>query len=499
MNEKKRTELVEKRSAHKKVFENEDHSFTAEIYLDAVHYQDEDGKWKEMDDCLAEEDKKELPETETKAEKSGIKEKSFFNKKGRFQFHMKEHARERGMFTLKNDDAVLCWGLEGAKAVNAVKMNNRKLRYQEILPGVEMRCRTNGERVKEDLILTSAMVADKFTYIYELNGLTPVQYRNSVGFKDTEGKECFRVSAPYMKDAAGNISEAITVTLDTEEKETTVPLTGEGKDSCRITFSADKEWLTAPERVYPVTVDPVTTTSKERADIMDAHVDSLYEEDNFQQSIILKTRGGDHIQRSFIKFDLPEMKTGDMVVGARLVLASFAQDNKERSIAVHKVLHSWDSATINWNNKPLYEETVQDICRYTADKAKYITFDITRLVKDWYQNGKNYGLMFKDEYEIFGRYTEYQASDNDDDFENQRPRIEISYMNYSGIEDYWSYHTQDVGRAGTVYVNDYNGNLILVHDTLSMGGSRMPINLAHVYNSNDKDEDIGYGYVMVSV
>ena len=35
-------------------------------------------------------------------------------------------------------------------------------------------------------------------------------------------------------------------------------------------------------------IDPVTTTSKKASEIYDAHVDSLYEEDNFQKSIILK-------------------------------------------------------------------------------------------------------------------------------------------------------------------------------------------------------------------
>ena len=54
MNDKKRTELTEKRSANVKIFENADHTRTAEIYLDAVHYMDEDGSWKEMDDTLAE-------------------------------------------------------------------------------------------------------------------------------------------------------------------------------------------------------------------------------------------------------------------------------------------------------------------------------------------------------------------------------------------------------------------------------------------------------------
>lgn len=59
---------------------------------------------------------------------------------------------------------------------------------------------------------------------------------------------------------------------------------------CRITFLPNQMWLKAQERIYPVVIDPVTTTSKKASEIYDAHVDSLYEEDNFQKSIILKTR-----------------------------------------------------------------------------------------------------------------------------------------------------------------------------------------------------------------
>lgn len=84
-----------------------------------------------------------------------------------------------------------------------------------------------------------------------------------------------------------------------------------------------------------------------------------------------------------------------MVINARLVLVSLAEDGKERTVAVHKVLHAWNSDSINWYNKPLYSDTVEDICRYKGDQQKYITLDITRMVKDWYQNGGNYGLMFK--------------------------------------------------------------------------------------------------------
>ena len=45
---------------------------------------------------------------------------------------------------------------------------------------------------------------------------------------------------------------------------------------------------------------------------------------------------------------------------------------------------------------------------------------------DWYQNGGNYGLMLKDDYELSG-YTEFLSSDCDNGYQDMRPRIDISY------------------------------------------------------------------------
>ena len=52
MEEKRRTERPELRTANRKVYENADHTMTAEIFLEPVHYQDVDGTWKDMDDTL---------------------------------------------------------------------------------------------------------------------------------------------------------------------------------------------------------------------------------------------------------------------------------------------------------------------------------------------------------------------------------------------------------------------------------------------------------------
>lgn len=386
-----RSELKEKRTANRKVFENQDHSRTVEIYMEPVHYEDEDGNWKEMDDTLE--------EVAFGRSIGGTGNRKFCNNKGKLAIQLMDSAEPAATASLTMDTCALRWGMEGAAA--------------------------------------------------------------SVKAEKTEA-----------------------ILLKSENLEENI---------CRITFLPNQMWLKAQERIYPVVIDPVTTTSKKASEIYDAHVDSLYEEDNFQKSIILKTMGGDEVQRSFIRFELPEMKTGDMVVSARLVLVSLAEDNKERTVEVHKVLHAWNSNSINWYNKPLYSETIEDLCCYKGDKQKYITMDITRMVKDWYQNGGNYGLMLKDDYELSG-YTEFLSSDCDNGYQDMRPRIDISYVNYSGLEDYWTYHSQDAGRAGTVHVNDYNGNLIMIHDTMNTEGSLEPMALSHVYNSNNCATDLGYGY-----
>lgn len=359
--------------------------------MEPVHYEDEDGSWKEMDDTLE--------EVAFGRSIGGTGNRKFCNNKGKLAIQLMDSAEPAATASLTMDTCALRWGMEGAAA--SVKAE-----------------KTEAIRLKSE-----------------------------------------------------NLEENI----------------------CRITFLPNQMWLKAQERIYPVVIDPVTTTSKKASEIYDAHVDSLYEEDNFQKSIILKTMGGDEVQRSFIRFELPEMKTGDMVVSARLVLVSLAEDNKERTVEVHKVLHAWNSNSINWYNKPLYSETIEDLCCYKGDKQKYITMDITRMVKDWYQNGGNYGLMLKDDYELSG-YTEFLSSDCDNGYQDMRPRIDISYVNYSGLEDYWTYHSQDAGRAGTVHVNDYNGNLIMIHDTMNTEGSLEPMALSHVYNSNNCATDLGYGY-----
>jgi RHS repeat-associated protein len=69
------------------------------------------------------------------------------------------------------------------------------------------------------------------------------------------------------------------------------------------------------------------------------------------------------------------------------------------------------------------------------------------------------------------------------------PIVSIQYISATGVEDYFSYETVDMGRSGTGYVNHYNGALTYVQPTAEMSGERMPVGLSHVYNSNHDRSD----------
>lgn len=75
-----------------------------------------------------------------------------------------------------------------------------------------------------------------------------------------------------------------------------------------------------------------------------------------------------------------------------------------------------------------------------------------------------------------------------------KPYLSVVYVNAMGMDGRWSFHTQSVGRAGTGAVNDFSGNLVFSHADAEIASGYMGVSLGHVYNTNDKNIDMGYGY-----
>lgn len=214
--------------------------------------------------------------------------------------------------------------------------------------------------------------------------------------------------------------------------------------------------------------------------------------------MLLRVGYGDiGVSRAYLKFALPDIGPANRIIDARLDIATYVPNNNAIQINVHKVTQDWDSRNICWNNKPDYEWLVADYQMVASSNPEYFLWDITRIVKEWYGSddtkNKNYGVMLKNADESSG-FNQFVSSDIQDYHQHARPKILLEYVNVSELEDYWTYHSANAGRAGTAYVNDYTGNVVLVHNDVSIGGNLTPIVINHVYNSNNSTfNDIGFG------
>ena len=163
---------------------------------------------------------------------------------------------------------------------------------------MDIRYTIGPESLKEDLVLKQADAVHAFTWRYAPSGLKARQEGADIVFEDAGGREAYRLSAPYMTDAAGEVSHGLTLTLTDDG--------GEKNKEAYVRLEADAKWLAAEERAYPVVIDPVVTTDVARDKIQDCHVSSFYNTDNFYNSHILKTgRVDGSVLRSYLKFTLP--------------------------------------------------------------------------------------------------------------------------------------------------------------------------------------------------
>ena len=62
------------------------------------------------------------------------------------------------------------------------------------------------------------------------------------------------------------------------------------------------------------------------------------------------------------------------------------------------------------------------------------------------------------------------------------------------VDDKYDYHKKDVGRAGTLYFNDYTSQVHIVREDMSLYCPNLPVELISYYNSNETDYVNGLGY-----
>ena len=165
-------EQTEKRTANEKYFMYSDQSTVVAVYPEAVHYQDENGAWQDIDNRLSEDD----TDGETELGNTANAWKIKFAKK----------AKDGKLATLKYGDHTVKWYLSGADKTKATALPEEETQsddpyclpgissgtvYKDLLPDVDLEYRLIGDKIKENIILNSADAPGAFTFVYETGAL----------------------------------------------------------------------------------------------------------------------------------------------------------------------------------------------------------------------------------------------------------------------------------------------------------------------------------------
>jgi hypothetical protein len=158
----------------------------------SLNYQDAAGAWRPVDSSLV-------------GVTGGVE-----NKANAFQVHLPVNLADPVRVSKVTDSA--SFQLIGADGIGAVA--GAADTFTGVLPSVDVRYESLADGLKESLVLQSAAAASTFTFrLGTSTGLAPRQAGNAIEFVTTDGKTVFSFAPPFMTDAAGAYSPAVSMTL----------------------------------------------------------------------------------------------------------------------------------------------------------------------------------------------------------------------------------------------------------------------------------------------
>ena len=463
-------EITAKRERNKKFYLNSDSTITAEIHSGSIHYQ-ESGNWQDIDNTIIEDES--VPELPLRNKGNDFQlrfARQFTGKNKLVSFHI-----ENNVVFFSPADASSSRADSGSSEASVI--------YRDLYPDIDFEYIIDNDALKENIIINQFSGKNSFSFNIQSPQLTPTLRDNEVYFLDKAGAEILVIPAPYMYDQSRAENFDITVSIEHQSG-----------PHYKLTYIADVAWLTDPARAYPVIIDPVVWTIQSSAysQTRDTFVESKDPNVTNKYYAYLKSGNGVSrgITRSYIMFPtLPVINAADEIISAELHLWQSWTTASTVTVNLHQVTGAWDSGTLTWNTQPTYNSKVLDY-QHCKEKDNWHTWKVTETVKDWYKTNANYGFLIKHAVES-QPILDFFASDNS--INDGRPLLVITYRNISGLEGYLSYTSMDLGRSGSASINNYNGNMVYTHTDVSLSGNRMPMSISHVYNSDQKANQTGYG------
>lgn len=474
-------EEVEKRDANTKVFKRKDGSYTAILSPQPLHYE-ENGAWKEIDNTLERKTvdgrqvlqnrqnafRVSLPEAVTGKDPVSVTKAGYT-----LSFTMQEVSGGAPASVKQPSRAEKKAAQEAPEAVQEAKLERQSasLVYEDVQPDTDVEYTVLPQSVKENIILQKAPDGDVlYRFQIRAEGLTAVQKEdNSISFEDKAGEAIFLLPAPFLYDASHAVSTDVAVSLS-------------GKNGTyTLTYTPSKEWLAADERVYPVILDPIVETNVasgiEDSYAVSSGLGAVIPHHLLTTALVEKDAANTYIK--FLNSNIWSSKTS--ILGATLTMYGTNQSSGDTVITAHQVTESWMDKHLIHTTEPAAEETVLDYATVSSSQPTALTWDITKAVAEWKANSSfNFGIKLQVSNQSASGKAELYTSEYTD--AQYRPVFQIEYRETSGKPAQYDYHTQSVGRAGEVSVNDYTRGIYIARDEIGIDGNIMPVSIRRYFS-----------------
>ncbi|WP_393096894.1 LamG-like jellyroll fold domain-containing protein [Streptomyces sp. LN325] len=428
---KRSKEVKGERGERQRTYRNADGTYTTRFYTEPVNFRAKDGSWKSIDTTL-------VPQDSSGPSTMSAGGEGWETGSTEAQVEFAGTADADPVVRMSVDDGVsVGYGLDGAAAAPG-QADDSTLTYENVRTHSDVEFVAGSASVKETLVLKDAAAPTEWRFPLELQGLhAAIDEYGNVVFTDTEGALRAWAPAGWMEDSAlapdsneGAFSSGVTYSL-TEEQGRQV-----------LVVKLDKDWLSAPERVFPVRVDPSVKSVDATSG---TYVEYPYNQ-NFASDTVLKAGtydGGDHKAAAFLRFaGLESTLKNAYVLSANLALYNtFSQSCTARPVTVHPITSNWaESTTSKWpgpsTGSSLASKSFAHGWRPAGTEAwscaaAWETIKLgssgRKLVDDWtHARKKNYGLAVKASSTDSKGWKQFGS----DDYPNGKPSLDVTWTKY---------------------------------------------------------------------
>ncbi|XCW01068.1 DNRLRE domain-containing protein [Streptomyces sp. HUAS MG47] len=235
-------------------------------------------------------------------------------------------------------------GLKGGAGKLSPVAAGDTVTYKDAVGGADLSYVVGPGRVKENIVLDAKPSGPvSYTFTLDAGGLTPKANKDgSIAFFGEGADPVLVIPSAFMTDAKTGYSPAVTQKLTRAGKAWTLAVT------------PDAKWLAAPERAYPVTIDPTIAIAPTPSTAQDVMISSdgpgTNYKDNWRLSVGNTTTGA---SRALIRFPITGVAAGTKLDSADLKLyfdQTHTTGDTEVQLEAHRATQAWQEDTATWNS-----------------------------------------------------------------------------------------------------------------------------------------------------